>query len=175
MRRRDFIVLFSSGLLGLALPRICLAQQRQFEYYEGQIPDEAYEDGMSFKWGRHIWIWQYDQIGEAIEDGKIIFTFRIITGLEESRLATREGNFRIRSKRGWGYNNCDGVEMPLAMFFDGTRALHGWSRTWPFPADERRPRLASHGCISVDQIERLYDWAPEGTPVHVRGERIGYN
>ena len=170
MRRREFIALLSSGLVGLALPRICLAQYR---YYEGSVPDEAYQDE-SVKWGKHIWIWQYDQRGEAIQDGKIIFTFRIITGLEESRLATREGNFRIYKKKGWGYNNCDGVEMPLAMFFDGTRALHGWSRTWPFPTDDDRPWLASHGCISVDQIERLYNWADIGTEVHVRGERTGH-
>lgn len=165
MRRRDFIALLSTGLLGLALPRLCLAQQK--------IPDSDFESG-KWKWGKHIWVWQELQQLEAIEDGKVILTSRIISGLQNSSYATRVGDFRIRWKAGWWYTNHDGVGMPLAMFFDGTRALHGWSRTEPFPTDEERPWYASHGCVSVEHIEGLYAWADIETPVHVRGERTGY-
>ena len=123
--------------------------------------------------GRRIWIWQEDQIGEAVENGEVVFSFRIITGLEFSKFRTREGDFRIYMKV-VNYVNRDGVAMPFAMFFDGGRALHGWSWDEPFPDDEESPWLASHGCVSSDKPGDLYDWAPNGTPVHVRGERTGY-
>lgn len=173
MRKNCFIALLFVSLFSLALPHLCSAQQYRYFEEGTAVPDQTYEDGLSYKWGKHIWIWQYDQIGEAIEDGRIIFSFRIISGRVD-KYRTREGDFRIFEKKGWDYNNCDGVEMPLAMFFDGIRALHGWSRTWPFPADKESPWLASHGCVSVDQIERLNNWAPEGTSVHIRSKRIGY-
>ena len=124
--------------------------------------------------GKHIWIWQKAQIGEAVEDGELIFTFKIISG-RTGRYATPEGDFRIYEKKGWGYTNHEGVDMPFAMFFFRRYALHGWSRSEPFPKDEERPWLASHGCVSIETIERLYNWAPIGTPVHVHDERTDYN
>jgi|GEM_PF-1536375 len=173
MRRRDFIALLATGVAGLVLPRICPAQNHQYQYYEGQVPDNAYEDG-SFKWGKHIWIWQYDQVGEAIEDGKIVFRFRIISGLAGTNLATPEGDYRIFRKGGWWHNGMGNTEMPLPMYFLPRRALHGWSRTEPFPPVDEAVTVASHSCISVDKIVELYNWTPIGTPVHIRSQRIGY-
>jgi len=179
MRRRYSIALLFFSLVLLALPRICLAQyQPQYQYYnEGEIiPEKAYEDGNEYRWGKHIWIWQYDQIGEAVEDGRIIFTFRIISGRADS-YSTREGDFRINEKdiQHWAIVNGERVAMPYSMFFDGRRALHGWSWEEPFPSDDERPRVASHGCVSVDKIVQLYNWAPKGTPVHIRSKRIGHS
>jgi hypothetical protein len=124
--------------------------------------------------GKHIWIWQEQQLGEAVEDGELIYTFRIISGLPNSQFRTREGDFSISWKKVY-YTNHDGVDMPYAMFFDGMRALHGWSWTEPFPSKEEAPWFASHGCVSNNRPKDLYDWAQIGTEVHVRGERTGYN
>jgi hypothetical protein len=67
------------------------------------------------------------------------------------------------------------VDMPFAMFFFRRYALHGWSRSDPFPTDDERPWLASHGCVSVETIERLKNWASVGTEVHVHDKRISHN
>jgi len=126
--------------------------------------------------GKHIWIWQNLQIGEAVEDGELIYTFRIITGRAD-RYRTREGDFRIYEKdiRHWAIVGGERVAMPYSMFFDARRALHGWSWEEPFPADDESPYLASHGCVSTEIPRELFEWAPMGTPVHVRGERDGYS
>ena len=123
--------------------------------------------------GKHIWIWQEQQLGEAVEDGEVIYIFRIITGRAD-RYRTREGDFRIYQKSPRHVNH-EGIAMPYSMFFDARRALHGWSWEEPFPSDNERPYLASHGCVSTEIPRELFEWAPMGTPVHVRGERIGYN
>jgi hypothetical protein len=122
--------------------------------------------------GKHIWIWQSLQIGEAVEDGELIYIFRIITGRAD-RYRTREGDFRIYQKSAQHVNH-EGIPMPYSMFFDARRALHGWSWEEPFPSDEERPYLASHGCVSTEIPQELFEWAPLGTSVHVRGERTGY-
>lgn len=122
--------------------------------------------------GRHIWIWQEEQLGEAVEDGQVVYTFRIISGRSD-RMSTREGDFRIFQKSAQ-HAAKNGTPMPYSMFFDGRRALHGWSWTEPFPTDEESPWVASHGCVSTEIPEELFYWAPMGTPVHVRGHRTGY-
>ena len=125
--------------------------------------------------GKHLWIWQEQQIGEAVKDGEVEYTFRIITGRDD-RYRTREGDFRIYEKDVHHSAIVDGqrVAMPYSMFFDARRALHGWSWEKPFPSDDDCPWLASHGCVSTEIPRELFEWAPEGTPVHIRGERIGY-
>jgi lipoprotein-anchoring transpeptidase ErfK/SrfK len=98
----------------------------------------------------------------AWQNGKAVMSSLISSGV--SRYPTRRGTFRIYVKyratrmRGPGYN-LPGV--PYTMYYSGSYAVHGayWHNNFGHPM--------SHGCVNLPVAfsQRLYAWAPIGTPV----------
>lgn len=111
--------------------------------------------------GKVIWIDQTKQVGRAYEDGKKIMEFPVLTGDDET--TTPPGVYRVRQKVEDYFSRKYKVPMPYSLFFDLTnrRAIHEGEVP---PAPQRR-EYATHGCVHVESpyIERLFDWAEEGT------------
>lgn len=111
--------------------------------------------------GKVIWIDQTRQVGRAYEDGKKIMEFPVLTGDDET--TTPPGVYRVRQKVEDYFSRKYKVPMPYSLFFDLTnrRAIHEGEVP---PAPQRR-EYATHGCVHVESpyIERLFDWAEEGT------------
>ncbi|MEJ5329419.1 MAG: L,D-transpeptidase [Desulfobaccales bacterium] len=111
--------------------------------------------------GKVIWIDQTRQVGRAYEDGKKIMEFPVLTGDDET--TTPPGVYRVRQKVEDYFSRKYQVPMPYSLFFDlkHRRAIHEGEVP---PAPQRR-EYATHGCVHVESpyIERLFDWAEEGT------------
>lgn len=119
-----------------------------------------------------IWIDQPKQIGWVYENGKKLFEFPVLTGDDEC--TTDPGIYLIRWKEPDYYSRKYDTPMPYSMFFDmrQRKAIHEGG----VPRLPEKRDLATHGCIHVEppHIERLYDWAEEGTTaVVIFGERSG--
>ncbi|MDD5463346.1 MAG: L,D-transpeptidase [Methylococcales bacterium] len=131
---------------------------------------------------RRIFVYLDSQRMEAVENGKVVRTFKISTG--KSKTPTVTGSFYIydryryktmRSDVGRGQHGFYEVEdVPYTQFFHKDYAFHGafWHNNFGRPA--------SHGCINMatkDQNKRwptasedagwLYHWAALGLPVTV--------
>jgi lipoprotein-anchoring transpeptidase ErfK/SrfK len=124
------------------------------------------------EYNKVIWIDQPRQVGRAYENGKKLWEFPVLTGDDEC--TTNPGIYLIRWKVPDYYSRKYDTPMALAMFFDlrHRKAIHEGGVP-PLPA---KRELATHGCIHVEPpyIERLYDWAEEGTTaVVISGERSG--
>lgn len=131
---------------------------------------------------RRLFVYLDNQRVEAVENGKVIRTFRVSTG--KSKTPTVTGSFYIydryrhktmRSDVGRGQRGYYEVkDVPYTQFFHKDYAFHGafWHNNFGRPA--------SHGCINMatkDQNKRwpnvsedagwLYDWGALGLPVTV--------
>ncbi len=119
-----------------------------------------------------IWIDQVKQVGIAYQDGKKLFEFPVVTGDDET--TTNPGIYTVKLKDDNYYSRKYDTPMPYSIFFDlkQRKAIHEGE----VPPLAIKKELATHGCIHVEPpfIERLYEWAEEGTTaVVISGWRTG--
>lgn len=102
----------------------------------------------------HIEIDQTKQVVYLVRRGKVTAIVHTSTGANG---ATRDGTFRVHRKLA-GYSS-GGLYYPS--YFDGLRALHGWSSVPTYPA--------SHGCARLPMwtAKWMFRKAPLGTQVRV--------
>jgi hypothetical protein len=105
--------------------------------------------------GLHIEVDQTRQVLATVRDGKVRAMFHVSTG--KASTPTRDGTFHVFSKL-VGFSP-KGLYYPS--FFDGGRAIHGWTDVPTYPA--------SHGCVRVPYWIAIwiYGLADYGTPVIV--------
>jgi N-acetylmuramoyl-L-alanine amidase len=105
--------------------------------------------------GFHIEVDQTRQVLATVMDGKVRALFHVSTG--KASTPTRDGTFHVFSKLA-GLSP-KGLYYPS--FFDGGRAIHGWTDVPNYPA--------SHGCVRVPYwiAVWIYGLADYGTPVIV--------
>ena len=105
--------------------------------------------------GFHIEVDQTRQVLATVQDGKVQAMFHVSTG--KASTPTRDGTFHVFSKLA-GFSP-KGLYYPS--FFDGERAIHGWTDVPTYPA--------SHGCVRVPYwiAVWIYGLADYGTPVIV--------
>lgn len=105
--------------------------------------------------GFHIEIDQTRQVLATVRDGEVEDIIHVSTGKPST--PTRDGSFRITSKLA-GYSP---KLLYYPSFFDGERAIHGWTEVPTY--------AASHGCVRVPYWVALwmFDRDPIGTPVVV--------
>ncbi|MFN2387988.1 MAG: L,D-transpeptidase [Actinomycetota bacterium] len=84
--------------------------------------------------GFHVEVDQTKQVLYTVRDGKVTNAIHVSTGAGG---ATRDGSFRFYRKV-YGYSG-GGLYYPT--YFDGLRAVHGWTSVPTYPA--------SHGCVRV--------------------------
>jgi lipoprotein-anchoring transpeptidase ErfK/SrfK len=123
------------------------------------------EDAPHLRVGKWIEVVVADQQLNAWEDGRIVMTTPISTGVRKT--PTPRGTFKIYSKysrarmRGPGY---DLPNVPYVMYFKGSYGIHGtyWHNNFGRPM--------SHGCVNMPTSTAawLFQWAPKGTSVVVR-------
>ncbi len=119
-----------------------------------------------------IWIDQVKQVGIAYQAGKKLFEFPVVTGDDET--PTNPGIYTVKLKDEDYYSKKYDTPMPYSIFFDlrERKAIHEGE----VPPPARKKELATHGCIHVEPpfIERLFEWAEEGTTaVVISGWRTG--
>lgn len=115
--------------------------------------------------GKQIVVDLSEQQVYAYQDGALLKTFVVSTGLPAYPTVVGDFNIYLRytSQRmiGPGY---DLPGVPWVMYFYQGYGLHGtyWHNNFGHPM--------SHGCVNMktDEAKWLYDWAPNGTPVHVQ-------
>jgi lipoprotein-anchoring transpeptidase ErfK/SrfK len=108
--------------------------------------------------GRYVEIHRGLGVLLAIEDGKV---FRVVHTSTGAFGRTPSGTFRVYRKESMSWSVPFGVWMPYASYFVGGIAMHEYSSVPSYPA--------SHGCVRLPagDAERMYRFAPVGTPVHV--------
>jgi L,D-transpeptidase catalytic domain len=125
----------------------------------------------SVKGDQWISINLFEQTLAAYDHGQMVFATLVASGLPG--WWTRPGDFQITSKLdktvmsgAFAADRSDYYylqDVPWTMYFDEARALHGayWHNGFGYPR--------SHGCVNLSPADShwLYDWAPEGTWVHV--------
>jgi len=134
---------------------------------------------------RKLFVYLDSQRVEAVENGKVVRTFKVSTG--KSKTPTVTGSFyiydryrhkKMRSDVGKGQPGFYEVEdVPYTQFFHKDFAFHGafWHNSFGQPA--------SHGCVNMATKEQnkrwpnvsedagwLYQWAALGLPVTVKYE-----
>jgi N-acetylmuramoyl-L-alanine amidase len=105
--------------------------------------------------GFHIEVDQTRQVLYAVQDGDITDILHISSGKPST--PTRDGTFHvIRKVAGFSPNH-----LYYPSYFDGYRALHGWTEVPTYPA--------SHGCVRIPYWNALFVYAVAkiGTPVLV--------
>lgn len=142
---------------------------------------EQFNTGMD----RRLFVYLDSQRVDAVENGKVVRTFKVSTG--KSKTPTVTGSFyiydryrhkRMRSDVGKGQPGFYEVEdVPYTQFFHKDYAFHGafWHNNFGQPA--------SHGCVNLATKEQnkrwpnvsedagwLYQWAALGLPVTVTYE-----
>jgi lipoprotein-anchoring transpeptidase ErfK/SrfK len=129
-------------------------------------------DMLAWAWegGKVIIINQANQTGAAYENGRLIMSFPVLSGDDET--PTRNGTYNIERKVRNYFSRRYRVPMPYSLFFDGGRAIHeGWV---PRKLKDRKEKWATHGCVHVEMpiAKKLFQWAEEKkTKVIIRGER----
>ena len=105
--------------------------------------------------GFHIEVDQTRQVLATVRDGKVEAMIHVSTGKPST--PTRDGSFRVSSKLA-GFSP-KGLYYPS--FFDGERAIHGWTDVPTY--------AASHGCVRVPYwvAQWIFGLDPVGTPVIV--------
>lgn len=104
--------------------------------------------------GFHFEVDQTKQVLYTVEDGDITNVLHVSTGAGG---LTRDGAFRVRAKiAGFSPNR-----LYYPSYFDGYRALHGWTEVPTY--------AASHGCVRIPywNAQWVYGLADYGTPVVV--------
>jgi hypothetical protein len=105
--------------------------------------------------GFHIEIDQTRQVLALVRDGVVEDIIHVSTGKPST--PTRDGSFQITSKLA-GFSP---KRLWYPSFFDGERAIHGWTEVPSY--------AASHGCVRIPYWVTLwmFDRDPIGTPVIV--------
>jgi lipoprotein-anchoring transpeptidase ErfK/SrfK len=105
--------------------------------------------------GFHIEVDQTRQVLATVRDGRVAAVFHVSTG--KASTPTRDGTFRVFSKLA-GFSP---KRLYYPSFFDGGRAIHGWTDVPTYPA--------SHGCVRVPYWNAvwIFEQADYGTPVIV--------
>jgi hypothetical protein len=104
--------------------------------------------------GFHFEVDQTRQVLYTVEDGEITNVLHVSTGAGG---ATRDGTFRVwRKLAGYSANR-----LYYPSYFDGLRALHGWTEVPTY--------AASHGCVRIPYWNAIwvYELADYGTRVVV--------
>ena len=103
--------------------------------------------------GFHIEVDQTRQVLATVQDGEVQAIFHVSTG--KASTPTHDGTFHVFSKLA-GFSSL-GLYYPS--FFDGGRAIHGWTDVPNYPA--------SHGCVRVPYwiAKWIFALDPIGTPV----------
>ncbi len=84
--------------------------------------------------GFHVEVDQTRQVLYMVRDGDVVDILHVSTGAGD---ATRDGTFRVHRKlAGYSPNR-----LYYPSYFDGLRALHGWTEVPTYPA--------SHGCVRI--------------------------
>ena len=155
---------------------------RQLRSERGGMLSQALIEQFRTGTDRRLFVYLDSQQVEAMENGKVVRTFKVSTG--KSKTPTVTGSFyiydryrhkRMRSDVGRGQPGFYEVEkVPYTQFFHKDYAFHGafWHNNFGRPA--------SHGCINLatkDQNKRwptvsedagwLYNWGALGLPVTV--------
>lgn len=132
-------------------------------------PDTTRPDGVEAD--RWISINLFEQTLAVYDQGQLVFATLVSSGLPG--WWTRPGNFQVYSKLerddmtgAFAANRSDYYylqDVPWVLYFDQARAMHGayWHNGFGYPR--------SHGCVNLSPTDAhwLYDWASEGTWVHV--------
>lgn len=98
-----------------------------------------------------------------VRDGEVVLTADARFGIPGER--TRLGTFSVQRRSRDHFSRLYRTSMPLALFFSGGQAIH-YS---PFFARDGYAG-GSHGCVNLRDraiAQRVYDWAPLGTRVHI--------
>ena len=105
--------------------------------------------------GHHVEVNQALQVLYVVDDGKVSWIIHVSTGKPST--PTRDGSFRVWSKQ-TGFSS-DHLYYPS--FFDGQRAIHGWTEVPPY--------AASHGCVRIPYWNAIWMFGldPVGTRVIV--------
>ena len=105
--------------------------------------------------GVHIEVDQTRQVLAIIRDGDVESMIHVSTGKPST--PTRDGSFHVFSKLA-GFSP---KQLYYPSFFDGERAIHGWTDVPTY--------AASHGCVRIPYWVTLwmFDQDPIGTPVLV--------
>lgn len=120
---------------------------------------------------RWISINLFEQTLAVYDHGQMVFATLVASGLPG--WWTRPGDFQIKTKLektvmsgAFAADRSDYYylqDVPWTMYFDEARALHGayWHNGFGYPR--------SHGCVNLSPMDShwLYNWADEGTWVHV--------
>ena len=109
--------------------------------------------------GFHIEVNQTRQVLYTVQDGEITNILHISSGKPST--PTHDGNFRVARKiAGFSPNH-----LYYPSYFDGNRALHGWTEVPTY--------AASHGCVRIPywNAKFIYGVAKIGTPVIVYHSR----
>jgi hypothetical protein len=105
--------------------------------------------------GVHIEVDQTRQVLAVVRDGEVQSIIHVSTGKPST--PTRDGSFHVFSKLA-GFSS---KSLYYPSFFDGERAIHGWTDVPTY--------AASHGCVRIPYWVTLwmFDQDPIGTPVFV--------
>lgn len=114
--------------------------------------------------GKQILVDLSEQMTYAYEDGVLLRSFLVSTGLPATPTVVGDFNIYVKYRAvrmtGPGY---DLPNVPYTMYFYAGYGLHGtyWHNNFGHPM--------SHGCVNLrtPDAEWLYNWAPVGTPVRV--------
>jgi hypothetical protein len=103
--------------------------------------------------GFHIEVDQTRQVLATVQDGEPVDIFHVSTGKPST--PTRDGSFHVFSKLA-GFSS---ELLYYPSFFDGERAIHGWTDVPTY--------AASHGCVRVPYwiATWIFQLDPIGTPV----------
>lgn len=121
--------------------------------------------------GKYIDIHLKSQVMTIFEEGKLVDAFIVSSGLPG--MDTPKGEYTIHNKALRPWSRRYSLYMPywMALTADGKYGIHELPE-WPGGYKEGANHLGrpvSHGCVrlGVGAAKRVYDWAPEGTPIIV--------
>ncbi|MDO9164107.1 MAG: L,D-transpeptidase [Methylococcaceae bacterium] len=164
-----------------------IANEQNLKSAQGGTLKQALVEQFNTGTDRKLFVYLDSQRVDAVENGKVIRTFKVSTG--KSKTPTVTGSFyiydryrrkRMRSDVGKGKPGFYEVEdVPYTQFFHKDFAFHGafWHNNFGQPA--------SHGCVNMATKEQnkrwpnvsedagwLYQWAALGLPVTVTYETV---
>ena len=131
--------------------------------------------GADAKKGKEIHVFIEEQVLVALEDGKEVYSFDIVTGRDGKE--TTAGRYKVFRKHEKYTSKTYGSEMPYTMFFtaDG-KAIHGTQMATlrSYLHSYLTESVGSEGCVGLtdDNAAALFEWAPVGTPVVVKTEAV---
>ena len=133
------------------MPRVSTVNAAMWRALADPIVPRPRADNKTF----HIEVDQTRQVLYTVEDGSITNILHISSGKPST--PTHDGTFHVNRKiPGYSPNH-----LYYPSYFDGNRALHGWTDVPTYPA--------SHGCVRIPywNAKFIYRLTPIGTPVIV--------